>query len=250
MKKVDKYGLIGFPLGHSFSKAFFTEKFSREAIDARYDNYEIERANELREVIRMNPELRGLNCTIPHKQVVIAELDWLSDETRAIGAVNVIKIRRNANGEIRLEGYNSDYIGFSKSLKPLLLQKHHKALVFGTGGASKAICFSLTRLGIEWRLVSRTKRDGILTYNEITPEVINDHLLLVNCSPVGMYPHIDEAPLIPYEAIGADHLLFDLIYNPAETLFLQRGAERGATTKNGQEMLELQALESWRIWNT
>ncbi len=247
---MDKYGLIGFPLGHSFSKAFFTEKFSREGIDARYDNYEIERAEELREVVRMNPELRGLNCTIPHKQAIMPMLDWISEEARAIGAVNVIRIRRNEEGEPRLEGFNSDVIGFRESIKPLLSQEHRKALVLGTGGASHSVCYALTQLGIEWKLVSRSKRANMYTYDELTSEVVKEHKVIVNCSPVGMFPHTDEAPQLPYDAIGKGHLLFDLIYNPAETLFLQRGAERGATVKNGQEMLELQALESWRIWNS
>jgi len=246
---MDKYGLIGYPLGHSFSKAYFTEKFVHEGIDARYDNYEIEDAKMLLEIVCKNPELRGLNCTIPHKQAIIPLLDSISEEARKIGAVNVIRISRSKEGKPQLEGYNSDVVGFRESIKPLLSKKHRKALVLGTGGASKAICFALTQLGLEWKYVSRSKKADSYTYDELTPAIIDQYKVIVNCSPVGMFPHTDEAPQLPYEAIGPDHLLYDLIYNPAETLFLQRGREQGAITKNGQEMLELQALESWRIWN-
>lgn len=247
---MDKYGLIGYPLGHSFSKGFFTEKFAREGIDARYDNYEIESVAKLRDIVIANTELRGLNCTIPHKQAVIGELDNLSEGAKKIGAVNVIKIRRNEDGNIYLEGHNSDAVGFEGSIKPLLQPTHRKALVLGTGGASKAVCFTLSKLGIEWKLVSRSRHEGMFTYEDITSDILQQYTVIVNCSPVGMFPHTDEAPQLPYDAIGPEHLLYDLIYNPAETLFLRLGAERGATVKNGQEMLELQALESWRIWNS
>ena len=246
---MDKYGLIGFPLGHSFSKAYFTDKFAREGIDARYDNYEIEDAQMLLDIVRKDTELRGLNCTIPHKQAIIPLLDSISDEARQIGAVNVIRIRRDKDGKAQLEGFNSDVVGFRESLKPLLSQKHRKALVLGTGGASKAVCFALTQLGIEWKLVSRSKKADSFTYEELTPSIIDQYKIIVNCSPVGMFPHIDEAPQLPYEALTKDHLLYDLIYNPTETLFLRRGREHGAVTKNGQEMLELQAIESWCLWN-
>ncbi|MBO4611784.1 MAG: shikimate dehydrogenase [Bacteroidaceae bacterium] len=247
---MNKYGLIGYPLGHSFSKRFFTEKFAREGIDACYDNYEIEDAQMLLDVVRQNPELRGLNCTIPHKQAIMPLLDSISQEAREIGAVNVIRIRRNETGAPTLEGFNSDVVGFRESIKPLLEHKHRKALVLGTGGASKAICYALTQLGLEWKLVSRSKRGDNFTYDELTADILRQYTVIVNCSPVGMHPHTDEAPQLPYEAIGPQHLLFDLIYNPTETLFLKRGRERGAVTKNGLEMLELQALESWRIWNS
>ena len=246
---MDKYGLIGYPLGHSFSKQFFTEKFAREGIDATYDNYEIADARQLLDIVRKEERLRGLNCTIPHKQAILPLLDKVSEEAREIGAVNVIRIRRNEAKEPILEGFNSDVIGFRESIKPLLTQKHHNALVLGTGGASRAICFALTKLGLQWTYVSRSRKPGMLCYEDITPEVMRYHEVVVNCSPVGMYPHVDEVPLLPYEAMDERHLLYDLVYNPEVTEFMRRGAEQGATVKNGLEMLHLQAIASWEIWN-
>ena len=241
---MDKYGIIGYPLGHSFSRGFFTEKFAREGIDAQYLNFEIPDARMLLDVLRDNPELRGLNVTLPHKQAVIPLLDELSDEAREIGAVNVIRVRDG-----KLKGFNSDIIGFTESIKPLLKPHHKKALVLGTGGASKAICVGLTRLGLEWKYVSRMPREGMITYNDITAETLKEYTVVVNCSPVGMYPKVDEAPAIPYEHLTPKHLLFDCVYNPEDTLFLKRGRERGARGKNGLEMLHLQAIASWRFWN-
>ena len=246
---MDKYGLIGYPLGHSFSKRYFTEKFAREGIDAVYENYEIADASMLLDVVRANPELRGLNCTIPHKQAIMPLLDSIAVEAREIGAVNVIRIRHDKDGTPHLEGFNSDVIGFCESIKPLLTTNHRKALVLGTGGASKAIGYGLTKLGLEWTYVSRTKRHGQYTYEEVTPEVIAAHQVIVNCSPVGMYPHTDEAPPLPYEAMDSRHLLYDLVYNPETTRFMALGAQHGATVKNGLEMLHRQALASWEIWN-
>lgn len=241
---MDKYGIIGYPLGHSFSRGFFTEKFAREGIDAQYLNFEIPDVAMLKDVLRENPELRGLNVTLPHKQAVIPLLDELSDEAREIGAVNVIRVR---NG--KLKGFNSDIIGFTESIKPLLKPHNKKALVLGTGGASKAICVGLKRLGIEWKYVSRTPREGMMTYEDITAETLQAYTVIVNCTPVGMYPKVDEAPAIPYEHLTPKHLLFDCVYNPEDTLFLKRGRERGARGKNGLEMLHLQAIASWRFWN-
>lgn len=246
---MNKYGLIGFPLGHSFSKRFFTEKFAREGIQAVYDNYEIPDAKQLLDIVRENPELRGLNCTIPHKQAIIPLLDSLSEEAREIGAVNVIRIRRQADGRPLLEGFNSDAIGFTNSIKPLLTPRHRKALVLGTGGASRAICYSLTKLGIAWTYVSRSGGEGMYRYEDITPEVMRNYEVVVNCSPIGMFPHTDAAPMLPYEAMDERHLLYDLVYNPEETEFLKRGARQGATVKGGLEMLHLQAIASWDIWN-
>ena len=246
---MDKYGLIGYPLGHSFSKQFFTEKFAREGIDATYDNYEIADSRQLLDIVRKEECLRGLNCTIPHKQAILPLLDKVSEEAGEIGAVNVIRIRRNEAKEPILEGFNSDVIGFRESIKPLLTPKHHNALVLGTGGASRAICFALTKLGLRWTYVSRSRKPGMLCYEDITPEVMRNHEVVVNCSPVGMYPHVDEAPLLPYEAMDERHLLYDLVYNPEVTEFMRRGAEQGATVKNGLEMLHLQAIASWEIWN-
>lgn len=241
---MDKYGIIGFPLGHSFSRGFFTEKFAREGIDAQYLNFEIPDATMLLDILRENPELKGLNVTLPHKQAVIPLLDELSDEAREIGAVNVIRVR-----EGKLKGFNSDIIGFTESIRPLLQPHHTKALILGTGGASRAIRVGLSRLGIEWTYVTRSPREKMLAYSDLTPEVMKEYSVIVNCSPVGMFPKVDQAPAIPYELLTQEHLLFDLVYNPEETLFMKKGREQGAIVKNGLEMLYLQAVASWRFWN-
>lgn len=241
---MDRYGIIGFPLGHSFSRAFFTEKFQKEHIDAEYVNFEIPSAHLLPEIVRSNPHLRGLNVTLPYKEAVIPMLDSMSDEAREIGAVNVIQVR-----EGRLKGFNSDIIGFMGSLRPLLKPWHQHALVLGTGGASRAIRVGLERLGLDWTYVSRTAAEGRLTYSALTPEVMEHFQVIVNCSPVGMFPKVDACPDIPYHLLSPRHLLYDLVYNPEETLFLKRGAQQGATIKNGLEMLHLQALASWEFWN-
>lgn len=239
-----KFGIIGYPLGHSFSKGFFTEKFARESINAQYLNFEIPDVAMLPDVLRNNPELRGLNVTLPHKQAVIPLLDEMSEEAKEIGAVNVIRIRDG-----RLKGFNSDIIGFTNSIKPLLMPHHKKALILGTGGASKAICVGLNRLGIEWTYVSRSPREGMITYEDITAETLQAYTVIVNCSPVGMFPNVAQAPEIPYDCLSDKHLLFDLVYNPEETLFMKKGREQGATVKNGLEMLHLQAVASWDFWN-
>lgn len=241
---MDKYGIIGYPLGHSFSRAFFTEKFQREHIDAEYVNFEIPSADMLPGIVQTNPNLCGLNVTLPHKEAVIPMLDELSDEAKEIGAVNVIRVRDG-----RLKGFNSDIIGFMDSIRPLLKPWHQHALVLGTGGASRAIRVGLQRLGIEWTYVSRTPAPDRLIYADLTPELMEHYQVIVNCSPVGMFPHVDACPDIPYQLLTGRHLLYDLVYNPQETLFLKRGAERGAAVKNGLEMLHLQALASWRFWN-
>ncbi len=243
---MEQYGLIGYPLGHSFSRRFFNEEFFPEhGIEAEYLNFEIPEAEGLLEVVRTHPLLRGLNCTIPHKQAVIPLLDEISPEAREIGAVNVIRIRDG-----RLKGFNSDIIGFMDSLRPLLRPHHRRALVLGSGGASKAVWAGLLRLGLEPMQVSRKAGDGVLSYEMLTPEVMADCTVVVNCSPVGMFPHVDECPAIPYELLSGRHLLYDLVYNPLDTLFMQRGRERGATVKNGLEMLRLQALASWKFWHS
>lgn len=241
---MDKYGIIGYPLGHSFSRAFFTEKFQREHIDAEYVNFEIPSADMLPGIVQANPNLCGLNVTLPYKEAVIPMLDELSDEAKEIGAVNVIRVRDG-----RLKGFNSDIIGFMDSIRPLLKPWHQHALVLGTGGASRAIRVGLQRLGIEWTYVSRTPAPGRLTYADLTSELMEHYQVIVNCSPVGMFPRVDACPDIPYQLLTGRHLLYDLVYNPQETLFLKRGAEHGAAVKNGLEMLHLQALASWRFWN-
>ncbi len=246
---MDIYGLIGWPLGHSFSAQYFNEKFHHEGINAEYLNFEMPEVDtRLLRLIQSTPTLKGLNVTIPHKQAVIPLLDKISDEAKAIGAVNVISIN-NENGRYILKGYNSDVIGFTKSIKPLLKPSHRKALVLGTGGASRAIVYGLQLLGIEPTYVSRTAGLNKLTYNELTSAEILSHTVIINCSPVGMFPHTNERPKLPYEAITPEHILYDLVYNPLETKFLEMGKKYGATVKNGLEMLHIQAQESWRFWH-
>lgn len=242
------YGLVGHPLGHSFSRAFFTEKFAREGIDAEYMNFDLESIDELPAMLAAHPTLRGLNVTIPYKEQVMQYLDELSPEARTIGAVNTIRIEKSSDRQV-LKGFNSDIIGFTRSIKPLLKPHHQRALVLGTGGASKAIRVGLEQLGLEWRYVSRSPSPTSLTYADLTPEVMQDYTVIVNCTPLGMYPKVDTCPDIPYELLTDKHLLFDLVYNPEETLFMRKGREQGATTKNGLEMLHLQALASWDFWN-
>ena len=246
---MDKYGLIGYPLGHSFSIGYFNEKFQNECIDATYENFEIPSIENLTEILDSNPELKGLNVTIPYKEKVISYLDSISPEARAIGAVNVIKVNHKGN-KTELKGYNSDVIGFTQSIEPLLERYHKKALVLGTDGASKAIIFSLKSLGIETLTVSRYERHGCVRYEDITPEMIKEYNVIVNCTPCGMYPQTDDCPNLPYEAMDSHTLLYDLIYNPDETLFLKKGKAQGATVKNGLEMLLLQAFASWNFWNS
>lgn len=246
---MDKYGLIGYPLGHSFSISYFNQRFQDEGIDAVYENYEIPSIEALDEVVNLNPELKGLNVTIPYKEKVIPYLDSISPEARAIGAVNVIKVTHSGN-DVKLKGYNSDVIGFTKSIEPMLDKKwHKKALILGTGGASKAINFGLHHLGLETVFVSRFERPDTIQYQNITPEVVKEYNVIVNCTPIGMYPKTEECPLLPYEAMDSHTILYDLIYNPDETLFMKLGAKYGAQTKNGLEMLLLQAFASWEFWH-
>lgn len=244
-----KYGLIGFPLGHSFSRNYFNNKFADEKIDAEYVNFEIPSIQDFRRVIEENPNIYGLNVTIPYKQQVIPYLDELDADAEEIGAVNVIKFIREAGQKLKLVGYNSDVVGFMGSIKPLLKPHHREALILGTGGASKAIVYGLRKLGISSVFVSRTKKEGMLTYDELTPEIVQEFTVIINCTPVGMFPHTDACPALPYECLTEKHLLFDLIYNPEETLFMKKGAAQGAITKNGLEMLLLQAIGAWSIWN-
>lgn len=242
------YGLIGYPLTHSYSKVYFNSKFESEGIDAEYINFEIPDIGDLMEVIAEHPELEGLNVTIPYKQQVIPYMNSLDEEAREIGAVNVIKIIRKGE-DFKLKGYNSDVVGFRESIRPLITPARKRALVLGTGGASKAVVHGLATLGIESRLVSRTARPGVITYADITPEVMAEHKIIVNTTPLGMYPDVDSCPDIPYDCLTPEFLCYDLLYNPDMTLFMKKARSMGATYKNGLEMLLLQAFESWRIWN-
>ena len=245
---MDKYGLIGYPLGHSFSISYFNEKFQNEGIDAEYINFEIPSIDNLPEILASNPELKGLNVTIPYKEKVISYLDYLSEEAAAIGAVNVIRVCHKGN-HTTLRGYNSDVIGFSQSIEPMLeTNTHKKALILGTGGASKAINYGLKQLGLETLFVSRTAKPGLITYDDITADTIHEYNVIVNCTPCGMYPKADTCPPLPYEAMDSRNILYDLIYNPDETLFMQRGAMQGANVKNGLELLLLPAFASWEFW--
>lgn len=244
------FGLIGCPLGHSFSQSFFNRKFESEKIDARYVNFEIPQIERLAEILASSPNLAGLNVTIPYKEQIIPYLDAIDPEAKEIGAVNVVKIYRQPDGSISLKGYNSDYIGFSDSIKPLLGDNRDcSALVLGTGGASKAIIHALARLGIKSLPVSRNAKPGAVTYAEVTPQLVSEHRIIVNTTPLGMYPNVDSCPDIPYEALTDRHICYDLLYNPDRTLFMKKAAQAGATVKNGLEMLLLQAFAAWNIWN-
>ncbi len=241
-----KFGLIGKSISYSFSKTYFSKKFDNEGIkDATYENFDLQTIDEFKDIFKNNPDIEGLNVTIPYKEEVIPFLNKLNKKAKAIGAVNTIKITKKG----KLKGYNTDYYGFKKSLKPFLESHHKKALILGTGGASKAIAFSLNELNIHYKYVSRTKTSINLTYDELDERIINQHHIIINCSPVGTYPNVDECPKIPYKTLSNQHLLFDLIYNPSETLFLKQGKQQGAKTCNGLKMLELQAKKAWKIWN-
>lgn len=242
-----KFGLIGFPLSHSFSPSFFAEKFAREGHpDCSYDAFPIENIDEFSKLLIDNPELEGINVTIPYKKSVIPFLNVATEAVEKIAACNCIKIR---NGS--LTGYNTDVIGFEKSISAKLTGQHNRALILGTGGSAAAVEFVLEKLGIEYLSVSRSKSEDNngVTYNKLTKEMIERHSLIINTTPLGMFPHTDSCPDIPYDFLTPEHYLFDLVYNPAETLFLKKGAAKGATTKNGADMLVIQAEESWKIWN-
>lgn len=244
------YGLIGFPLTHSFSMNYFNNMFESENIDAEYVNFEIPEIGDLMKVVSENPHLAGLNVTIPYKEQVIPYMDEMDSEAAVIGAVNVIKIIRDKNGDVKLKGFNSDAMGFQNSIAPLINSQRNRALILGTGGASKAVRRALENLGVTPTFVSRNPKEGQLSYSDLTPEVMESHKVIVNCTPLGMYPDVERCPDIPYDLLTPEHLCYDLIYNPDVTTFMKKARSNGAEVKNGLEMLLLQAFESWGIWNS
>lgn len=240
-----RYGLIGFPLSHSFSKKFFTEKFERESIqEHQYDLFPIEQISELPNLLKSHPDLKGLNITIPYKEQVIPFLDVQTPVVQEIKACNCINIQDG-----KLIGYNTDVIGFEKTLERKLSSHHQKALVLGTGGAAKAVHYILRKKGIQFLEVSRVQKQGCIDYAAIDQQLLLSHTLIINTTPLGMYPHVDEAPDLPYRFLTEQHYLYDLVYNPAKTKFLLEGEKRGAVIENGAEMLVIQAEASWEIWN-
>jgi shikimate dehydrogenase len=244
MKKL--FGLIGYPLSHSFSKNYFTEKFQKEGItDCEYELFPIEKIELFPGLLEAHPQLKGVNVTIPYKEQVLQYAHALSDAVKEIGACNCIKIEDN-----RLTAFNTDVVGFEQSLLPLLQPHHTHALVLGTGGAAKAVVWVLKKLKIDYTFVSRKGGEGMLSYNELNADVIHNHALIINTTPLGMQPNVQSKPSLPYEAINEKHLCYDLVYNPATTAFLAEAERRGAVTKNGLEMLELQAEALWTIWNS
>lgn len=241
------FGLIGFPLGHSFSQKFFTEKFQREGIqNCSYQNFPLSSIDQLKDLLATQSNLEGFNITIPYKEQVLAFVDEQTDAVQKIGACNCVKIVNS-----KLTGYNTDVKGFEISLRKKLEVKHNTALVLGTGGAAKAVVYALQQLNISYKIVSRNANPeaNVISYAQLTNDIIASHKLIVNTTPLGTYPNVNECADIPYEALTPDHYLFDLVYNPSKTLFLQKGEAQGAIIENGHEMLEIQAEESWKIWN-
>lgn len=239
------FGLIGKNIDYSFSRKYFAEKFSKENIDAEYLNFDIASISEFPEILKQRT-VNGFNVTIPYKEEIISYLDELDDDAKKIQAVNTIKIENNG----RLKGYNTDFWGFQKSLEPYLESFHKSALILGTGGASKAVAFALDNLAVEHHFVSRNPTQGQINYSELSREVINHKKLIINTTPLGTFPNTEEHPLLPFEYLSEEHIVFDLIYNPAETMLMKRAAEQGAKCLNGLRMLELQAEKAWSIWNS
>ena len=241
-----KFGLVGKDISYSFSRGYFADKFENEDLPYTYDNFDLQSIEELDDIIKNTPNLKGLNVTIPYKEDVMPLLDDLNKRARKIGAVNTIRITRYQ----KLIGYNTDYYGFKNSLQPHLKKHHKRALILGTGGASKAIAHALKKLKIQYDYVSRSEKEGVkFLYSDLTDDIISSYTIIINCTPIGTFPNLNECPDIPYDAITEKHILYDLIYNPEQTKFLSCGDIKGATTINGLEMLELQAEKSWEIWN-
>lgn len=245
-ENVRKFGLLGRNISYSFSRAYFSEKFKREGINATYENFDIPGISEFPKVLESNPSLLGFNVTIPFKQDIMAFLDGIDPTAEKIGAINTVKISKNG----KLKGYNTDHVGFSEAIKPFLESHHQKALILGTGGASKAIIYALNDLGILPASVSRSPKAGQLNYEDLNEEILREHLVIVNCTPLGTSPKTEDFPPIPFEFINDQHLVFDLIYNPSETRLMQLAAQKGARVSNGLRMLELQAEKSWEHWNS
>ena len=241
-----KYGLVGKNISYSFSKTFFTTKFELENKKHSYHNFDLECINLLPEILANDKEIKGLNVTIPYKESVIPLLHRVDKEAKIIGAVNTIKVQRDG----RLVGYNTDNYGFAQALATFLPLEKKTALVLGNGGAAKAVRYVLEAMDFEYKVVSRSKDENTITYTELTREIMEEHLLIINCTPLGTFPDVDEFPDIPYDYIGSNHLLFDLIYNPRETEFLKRGFAKGAQITNGLKMLEHQAKKAWSIWRS
>ena len=240
-----RFGLLGRNINYSFSKGYFTEKFNSEHFAGyTYENFDIQEISAFPEIIKNSPNLKGMNVTIPYKETVIPFLDKLYKKATLIGAVNTIKITKKG----KLKGYNTDYYGFKKSLKPLLLPHHKKALILGTGGASKGVAFALDELGIPYTFVSREAKENSIDYSQINATSFDNYQIIINCTPVGTSPNIEAFPLIPYEFFTEKHIAYDLIYNPGETQFLKKAKERGATIKNGSDMLIFQAEKAWKVW--
>tara|TARA_R100001369_G_scaffold88623_1_gene125423 strand:- start:1915 stop:2646 length:732 start_codon:yes stop_codon:yes gene_type:complete len=241
-----KYGLIGKDISYSFSKTFFSVKFEQENRQDTYHNFDIESIDEFPKIVSITDSLKGLNVTIPYKETIIPLLDRIDNEAAEIGAVNTIKFQNDGS----LKGYNTDHYGFAKSLANFLPIKEKTALILGTGGASKAIKYVLDTMDFAYKIVSRTKKENAITYNDLTRDIVASHYLIINCTPLGTSPNITECPHIPYQYITADHVLFDLIYNPSQTEFLKLGRVQGARTSNGLKMLEYQAKKAWKIWRS
>ena len=246
-EKNNIFGLLGKNIFYSFSKGYFNEKFEKLGLDnINYQNFDIQNCEQFSSIISSEKNLKGLNVTIPYKEEIIPFLDELDETAKEIGAVNTIKISQNGN----LKGYNSDFVGFEKSIKPLLKTHHTVALILGTGGASKAVAYFFKKNNIQFQFISRNpKSENEISYESLSHEIIQKSTIIVNCTPIGTSLNIEKCPEIPYEFLNSSHLLYDLIYNPDETLFLSKGKKMGATIKNGLEMLIFQAEESWRIWN-
>ncbi len=245
------YGLIGYRLGYSFSKGFFTEKFEKENLaEHEYVNFELDSIEEFPEIFKKNDHIAGLNCTIPYKQQIMPYLDEIDEEAAKVGAINTVKIIRSEDG-IKLKGFNTDIYGFENALKPMLNEKHKKALILGTGGASKAIKYILDKLGLTYVSASIEEQlnEGEIRYDQIDEALLKEYLVVINATPLGTFPKVDTCADIPYQYLTSDHVLFDLVYNPEETLFMKKGKEKGAAVKNGLEMLHGQAIKAWEIWN-